>query len=37
MGDLEAMFVPLALFWVIGGIVTATVRWIFRGFVDRSS
>ena len=32
-----AMFVPLALFWVIGGVVIATVRWIFRGFVHRSS
>ena len=32
-----AMFVPLALFWVIGGVVIATVRWIFRGLVHRSS
>jgi hypothetical protein len=32
-----AMFVPLALFWLIGGIVITAVRWIFRGFVHRSS
>jgi hypothetical protein len=27
------MLVPLAAFWIIGGIIFATVRWIRRGFL----
>jgi hypothetical protein len=27
------ILVPIAIFWIIGGIVLATLRWIGRGFV----
>jgi hypothetical protein len=33
-GDLETLIVwaPVALLWILGGIIFATVRWVKRGF-----